>query len=469
MNASAVCSVALSFMVLPLSATEGSVRFIQRTMRKMAESTEENPTTVRMLFYGQSIVEQGWHENLVRILRKRYPTVNFEARNLAIGGFTSEVLIRTAESDLYPEYADVVFFHDRGSTALVRTMIERLRARTTSEIVMWTSHVNRKDAANRSLEELKREDDVRSRDLAAIADDNHCMFVNLRRKWCETLIEKGWSADRLLQEDGVHLNAKSEAFDLYARCIADDMERLDGVGSDEWSGRITEIAADRLVGKEFVANADGSIDFPFVGNRVELSFAPYSGFVGSPFRVLLDGKPLSEHPELFRHKRASNLISWMPLLLHQGARTLPVAETWRLTFLEGTSPDGKPICYRVDGSRTGFDGEGRSDRDFVSKSGRVTIKASDFHVWQYGHFVKGDSDCAAKPGQWIAWETVADFQEVFGQYKPAGKTFVVLSGCTNGPHRLTFVPSVPSRRPCLEKLIVYKPFGKDPGENNSGE
>jgi len=464
MRKSALITCSLLLVPSLFGGGGGEARYVQRTMQKMAVSTAENPATVRMLFYGQSIVEQGWRENLVRMLRKRYPTVNFQARNLAIGGFTSEILIRTAESDLYPEYADIVFFHDYGSTALVRTMIERLRARTTSEIVMWTSHVNRTDASKQTLEELKREDDARSRDLAKIAADNHCMFVNLRRKWCEELQAKGWAADRLLQTDGVHLNAKSEAFDLYARCIAEDMVRVEGVGPDEMSGTITEIAAGSLNGREFVTNANGSVDFAFDGNRVELSFLSYCGFSGSPFDVLLDGRPLSQHPELYRHKRASNLISWMPMLLHQGAKALPLAETWRLTFIEGTSPDGQPICYRVDGSRTGFDGEGRSDRDFVSKSGRVTIKASDFHLWQYKHFAKGNPANAAKPGQWITWETVGDFQETFGYYKPLDKSFVVLSGCTNGPHTLTFVPSIPERRPCIAKLVVHKPFGKDVGE-----
>ena len=80
---------------------------IQRTLNTLEKSTAANPARVRMLFYGQSIVAQGWHTNIVRQLKERYPTAILEVENRAIGGFTSPDLIRTAESDLYPFYPDI--------------------------------------------------------------------------------------------------------------------------------------------------------------------------------------------------------------------------------------------------------------------------------------------------------------------------------------------------------------------------
>lgn len=460
--------VSCSTLLLGAADVNPSARYVQRTMKRLVESTAEKPATVRMLFYGQSIVEQGWSEELTQILQKRYPSVRFEVENKAIGGFTSELLVRTAEADLYPSYADIVFFNVYGRTDLVRTIVERLRARTTSEIVLWTSHVHRREEAASSLEELAREEDARSKDLASIASDNHCLLVHLRRKWCANLLENGWTADHYLKPDGNHLERARGAFDLYASAIAEDLVRIENAGEDPMSGTITDyLCRQSLEGPGFVQHEDGSVDFAFTGNRVEAVFRPRCSYGSSPFTVLLDGRPLSDFPELYHHGRVSNLISWMPLVLNVGALKTPLAETWKLTFIDGTSPDGSPIFYRVDGSRTGFDGEGRSDADFVSKSGRVVIRSADFHRWQYAYFAKKNPKLSAKPGQWVCWETFADFNETLSGYQPADRPVTILSGCANGHHTLTFRPSVAGRRPGVEKLIVYRPAGRDVGETEA--
>ena len=44
---------------------------IQRTMKALEESTAEKPATVRVLFYGQSIVRQGWTDVLMKMLREK--------------------------------------------------------------------------------------------------------------------------------------------------------------------------------------------------------------------------------------------------------------------------------------------------------------------------------------------------------------------------------------------------------------
>jgi hypothetical protein len=43
-----------------LGDTASFGRNVQRTMRLLATSTPERRNTVRVLFYGQSITEQGW-------------------------------------------------------------------------------------------------------------------------------------------------------------------------------------------------------------------------------------------------------------------------------------------------------------------------------------------------------------------------------------------------------------------------
>ena len=52
-------------------------------------------------------------------------------------------------------------------------------------------------------------------------------------------------------------------------------------------------------------------------------------------------------------------------------------ETWVLT-LTHASADKSHVRFRLTGSKTGLDGEGENDRDFVSNSGRITILTSDW-------------------------------------------------------------------------------------------
>ena len=154
---------------------------IQRTLNALEKSTAANPARVRMLFYGQSIVEQGWHTNIVRQLKERYPTAILEVENRAIGGFTSPDLIRTAESDLYPFYPDILFFHVYGSTEKYEAIIRKVRETTTAEIVLWTSHLEKKEAESReSIEQLLAEPDGRSKAIKDIAARYGCLFVDLR-------------------------------------------------------------------------------------------------------------------------------------------------------------------------------------------------------------------------------------------------------------------------------------------------
>ena len=74
---------------------------IQRTMRMLATSTAEKPNTVRILFYGQSITEQKWSAMVEQDLRERFPHAKMIVENRALGGFSSQLLVKTAETDLY--------------------------------------------------------------------------------------------------------------------------------------------------------------------------------------------------------------------------------------------------------------------------------------------------------------------------------------------------------------------------------
>lgn len=455
-----------------LRELKASVLNVQRSLQKMASSTADRPAHVRVLFYGQSLVEQGWCTNVLATLEKRYPTVVFEWENRAVGGFESPLLVRAAESDLYPYYPDLVFFNDFGDTEIVRAIVERLKARTTAEVVIWTDRLRRRDDPAR----LIAEDDARSRALMSIAEDCGCLLVHLRRKWAKMLLDEGADPMKYLS-DGVHLDASSGAFARIADFISEELVELEGYGGcEQASGRIEDFRMtsgangdSRVIGPGFVVKEDGSIDFTFTGNRVVGTAARWRAcYSASPCKILLDGREMSAMPELFHHGRVSGLFSWMPLLLHVGAERTPVPEEWTLTYVDGTDPSGHPVRYRVDGSVTGFDGFGSSAEDFVSNSGRVKILATDFHSWQYDYFVtgkakKGEDVSARKamPGQWVCWRTVPSFTDRLSSYFFDGKPneVVLVSGCSNAKHTLTFKPAVKGRPPVFEKLTVYTPHG----------
>jgi hypothetical protein len=162
--------------------------------------------------------------------------------------------------------------------------------------------------------------------------------------------------------------------------------------------------------------------------------------------------------------RPSKMLSWMPMIKHveiapDGAG--PVVEDWTLTYIDGTMPLGNPIHYKVEGSVTGFDGEGWNTNDFKSVSGRVVIKKADFHSWQYRYFIKeghGDKKRDSVPGQKITWSTRALFTDPFPAGMPDARTTLV-QNCANGRHLLSIRPQV-GGKVGVKSFIVYAPAKK---------
>ncbi len=131
-----------------------SVRNIQRTMRTLnGEANVGEP--VKVLFYGQSITAQSWTLEIAEILKARFPESksNMVFVNNTIGGYQADKLSRIADARLYPEYPDLVIFHDYGKLEFIEEMIRRLR-KTTAEIVIWTPHVR---GSGESMKQWKEE------------------------------------------------------------------------------------------------------------------------------------------------------------------------------------------------------------------------------------------------------------------------------------------------------------------------
>jgi len=404
----------------PAEPANPSVAFIQRTMNRVARSTPENPAKVRVEFYGQSITAQSWTKLVGEDLVRRYPSVQFEFHNPAIGGFQSPNLIRTAEHDLYPWYPELLVFHVYGPVEKYEEIIRNVRARTTAEIILWTSHLGAGDTLDKNPDADSRI--VRIREIAAKYD---CMLIDVRRKWIAHLQEAKLPPQAFLS-DVIHLN--DDGIRLMASFIAPEIIHVPGLNTTPQAGTVREVPVDS---PEISRQTDRWV-LPFTGNRV---VAVSNGLGTGAAEILLDGKPLADRPELWAATRPSTAPDiWMPAIKRVSFDKAPVAEDWTLTCLDDSTSDGKRVHFRVTGSQTGDDGEGYSNAKFVSQSGRVVIDPTDWHLAWCLDFRK----LPLPAGFQIRWKTYPLFSSPCPA-RPIGEETVLLQNCSNGPHQLTLV------------------------------
>jgi hypothetical protein len=416
--------------------------YIQRTLKALEESTAEHPAHVRVLFYGQSITAQAWTQTVQKELEKRFPTAKFEFRNAAIGGYTSDLLIRTADQDLYPWYPDLLFFHVYGPTDKYEEIVKRVRERTSAEIVLWTSHLS----ANEKADVLLKQYDARSLKILEVAEKYHTLKIDLRKKWCDYLTANHLSSTNLLR-DSVHL--LPSGCDVYAKFIGEELVRVPGTSGDPASsGTITTLAAD---GPAVTRGADGSLTLRFSGNRV-VAVSDGTGAAGAKAKVLFDGQPMDGAKELWAMTRPSVGPAgiWMPAVNNIGFEKTPLEEAWTLTCLPDSTPDGKKIHFKLSGSATGEDGEGWSTERFVSPSSRAIIEPSDWRVeWTLGY-----RKATLPEGFKVTWNAYPLFSRTY-EPKPADARTLLMQGCENREHTLTLVPEGGALG--IEAFVVHAP------------
>ena len=440
------------------NAKAPSLKYIQRTMRKMADSTAKDPATVRILFYGQSIVWQFWSRLLIQDLQAKYPTVNFVWKNLAIGGFEADKLRDSFRREVCGFYPDLLFFHDYGDVRYYAEMVKWAREETAAEIVLWTSHLA---SYNKEPEELLQKRDARSLAILETAAKYHCHIIDLNDKWCRHLVKKGLKKGAYLA-DGIHLNGAGQM--QYKDYIEEELIRIKGAKGDE-----AATGSERFIpigDKQVTTAADGTLEFAFDGNRV---VAVSDGTADEKLNaeIRLDGKPLASYPEMWTATRPSPLIMWFPGLHAFGPGPKPpVEEDWTLEILPPRKGDPTnevphavgelernskfiPFRFKVTGSVSGADGEGLSTEPFVSKSGRLSIPVRAWALWP--HWKGSRPQVGAK----TFWSVHPLFTDRLTP-TPAGSETLVLQGCASGPHKLTV--KLPKGASCgLKGFKVWKP------------
>jgi len=372
-------------------------RHVQRTMRLLATSTPERRNTVRVLFYGQSITEQAWWKTVAEDLRTRYPHADLVIENRAIGGHASQLLVKTAEADLYPFQPDLLIFHVYGSHDKYEDILRRVRERTTAEILQQNDHVTKPADLSEETDAAKLAPGKGGWDafmnyawLPGLAKKYGTEFCDQRGAWKKYLQDHALEPKALLK-DGVHLNKHGEF--VMAEIVKAHLRYDAALGASPAEGWVKTYE----VGKE-VAWSGGKLSLPFEGSRVEVVMNAGA----APAAVRIDGRAPSELTETFGFTRTSAYpqSNW-PCILKVGSKAKLDAEEWTLT-LKNVSAELKTIGFDLAGSKTGPDGAGTVGARFVSNSGRVVIEPED---WNLDFCVKGHGP-KLKDGLAIRWESV---------------------------------------------------------------
>lgn len=210
---------------------------------------------------------------------------------------------------------------------------------------------------------------------------------------------------------------------------------------------------------EDVDVADDTLELKFEGNRVDLIPTPTAETGKPAVAVRIDGRAPSEYPGCYAYTRPSRAAgTWGPGILRVTFEEKPLVEDWtaRVTSYD---PATKVFQFEVIGSKTGPDGTGSSDSDFVSNSKRVVIKA---HVRPPG--VGEQSDWRMQGnipvGFEVKWKCIPMFVDC---YEPPAVTDptrehaeTVAQGFPNGDHTLT-LKLRGEGPPGIHAIRVYSP------------
>lgn len=347
---------------------------LRRSLTLLNTSTPTDRKTVRVLFYGQSITQQSWWKEVDHYLRTTYTNANLIIENRALGGHASQLLVKTAEADLYPFQPDLLLFQVYGSHIEYENIIRRVRERTCADILLQTDHITSDASLTEETDPAKLtpaqwDPWMNHVFLPATAAKYGACRADIHELWKTYLKDQRLKASDLLR-DGVHLNAQGEW--LMADLLKSYLAPLPPKGGYDPmnEARVRTVPVS-------LSSDQNTLRLEFTGTRADLIFKPAAK--GS-VTVRVDGKSPSAIPELYAFTRVSAFpASDWPVLLRVSTKAPLVAEEWSLQIDEA-SPDGKLCHFTLCGGVTGEDGEGASTNRFVSKSGRVVIEPGDWNV-----------------------------------------------------------------------------------------
>ncbi len=432
---------------LPDTAEYG--RYTSRTLHLLQTSTTENPNTVKILVYGQSISAQNWWLEVKKAIETRFPSVTLIMENRAIGGFASQILCKTVEMDVSTFYPDLVLLHIYGSHIAYDSVLHTIRSRTAAEVTIQTDHFAGENAWS---------DTMSYHFLPVLAEKYKCDLINIRDPWKKYLADNHLSPKDLLTDD-IHLNKHGEF--LMAELIKPLFQYKSKFELDPFG-----LCTVYKVGKDFDLKS-GKFELPFTGNKVDLVLEQTEGKNLSKAEVLLDGKQPSSFQGTYFMTRpySSENKSWpwtLPAMIRIGHETPWIEEEWTCKFTEATAPY-EDFSFEISGSVTGKDGSGKGSEDFISPSKRVIIsngdaeKGGDWHLNRSYKVMK----TTVNSGDEINWNTYSisiDTLDLATHSNPkTEKVITLFQGVPNTNHVLT-ISGEGTEKLSVTEIRVYRPF-----------
>jgi hypothetical protein len=375
-----------------LGPVETYGRHIQRTMRLLATSTREKPNQVKVLFYGQSITEQKWWTMVVDDLKRRFPHAELRALNRAVGGFSSQLLVKLVESDVAAFQPDLVIFHVYGSHIEYENILKYLRRHTSAEIMLQTDHVTSPEQMTESTDASKLQPKswnpwMNYHFLPKMATTYQAELVPVRDLWKQYLVDHKLPPQSLLK-DAVHLNDKGcQLMAAIVQAVLRYDPKFPPSPAEEWNV-YQPITPEMWKGDV--------LELKWKGAHLDL----YYTHAAARCKITLDGKPLHEATRWMIASRATNYPgSIWPCLMRTSFQQPRLEEDWTVTLTDVDNAY-QNIRFKVHGSRTGEDGTGSTAERFVSNSRRVVIEPDDWS-FQYARRVFG---AKLEKGFTIRWQ-----------------------------------------------------------------
>jgi len=430
---------------------------LARSLGIIRQSTAEHPGVLKVLFYGQSITKSGWHTAVVEHWHQRYPNTTFVVENLALGGFDSLALERTAARDLASFNPDFIIFHVYGDHWAYERIIRTMRSQTAADILVQTDHGNLMPdpvcleglslsvqaapgcAGHLWVHQRNWEDRMSYHLVPGFGKKYGLAFEPQRAWWRDYLLSTGTDPKSLLA-DYVHPNAQGKVL------IAGFFNRyFDGL-VDGWKAE-TEAGVSGLPPTAL----GGPVSF--TGTRLEL-------IASRPILALpqatVDGAGANTLDGCYLASRTNGLpgVPDWPALRRVTLNHDHTPEQWTAT-VTGVSADEASFRFRLRGSVSGDQGEGDSAQSFTSTNGLLTIDPQD---WMLARAFALKHVPVTEPFT-VTWtvDPVCGVAERIDERPAAAEyRYTLAAGLANGSHSAV-ITLAPDDLAAVRELRVYTP------------
>ncbi len=203
------CSNSLDKYLFPEITPSESLIIELKNSRNLIKKIEKSSIkkSFKIQFHGQSIVKGIKEKRIKEILAKTFKTVDFEIVNTARSGFQVPQLLPLIEEDVYPQNANLLFFHAYGGTETgeLDQFLKNLKNNFEGDVIIFNHHLSFSEDLihNKELTDLENRTSIQMFELAEKYDFG---FIDLRYEWHRFLsLNKQVSPSDLLR-DHVHPN-----------------------------------------------------------------------------------------------------------------------------------------------------------------------------------------------------------------------------------------------------------------------